>query len=895
MTSNEALLLKYIEDEYPKALEKITYYTLVAIKAIIQSTFPATENLTKTGFYEATDALIKRCVAARKLFIDGNIQFAGGKINNAFWKYKEAMKERELENQLLDCLDGFNEALKKYDALAKLDKIEGKIKGMIKEGSQIRLPMLKSVANRRGLIAMLPLAIRHIAEGKYDDAFSCFQRVKEGDKDLLLKFITDGKFKKALKQIKIEPFTGLIKIKLNIDVKFLGKKVSTEISPETDTNIKTIFYTGVTQEIDPITEKMLELVKARVIEIYNPAQKYFIKWIGYLNNSGLNLTFDNYTSIGKIDKTLLNILIRNTTFLKVLKGIDTLEKFKKLQVKVETTLKNASFAIHLVLEQLSPLTAPLYFKLGNQQLARGNIEEAFKSYNKAMEHISKETQWPVLAHFQGFKMALQNITVVGKLYDIQKKITWEESPLITEKMRAEVTNRIEAIQTILDSEKISKENQEYLILGSKSFSEGNYQDAFNNFKNAGAILLKMFVNSGNFKKALKKIKYPALIRIEDIIKTTFDGDKPDHIGTMLLQVKHFHERIYSRAALLFQMGNNSLGRGKYDTTINIYTKIKLIDTKLVLLLKLIHNHDFSVELKSIDTVVKLESFQSKFEARFEAKSKVTIAMLSKLKPLSAPLYFMLGNEMLLFGDIHHAFLGYTIVLGYAIMEDKSLENRPEVYLAGFKQALQTFGKVSDLEDIQKRIVWKDSGITKGMLEAVKLRLEKVRLISAKKEAEEKELKRKEEQNNTLINLLTGGANALARGEYNSAFRNFALVKKDNEELLLDFIKSGRFKRALSQIKSDLLSKLNTIKNMLITIPPETQSGRTFRLRGKGVKALRSGGQGDLLCKVTVETPVKLTTEQRAHIKQFEALLKKDGKNHSPKAQSWFDAVKRFFK
>ena len=81
----------------------------------------------------------------------------------------------------------------------------------------------------------------------------------------------------------------------------------------------------------------------------------------------------------------------------------------------------------------------------------------------------------------------------------------------------------------------------------------------------------------------------------------------------------------------------------------------------------------------------------------------------------------------------------------------------------------------------------------------------------------------------------------------------------------------------------------------LTITPETQNGRTFRLRGKGVKALRSGKVGDLLCKVMVETPVKLDAEQKAHLKQFDELLKKDGKNHSPKAQSWFDAVKRFFK
>ena len=81
----------------------------------------------------------------------------------------------------------------------------------------------------------------------------------------------------------------------------------------------------------------------------------------------------------------------------------------------------------------------------------------------------------------------------------------------------------------------------------------------------------------------------------------------------------------------------------------------------------------------------------------------------------------------------------------------------------------------------------------------------------------------------------------------------------------------------------------------LSIPPETQSGKTFRLRGKGVKALRSGAVGDLLCKIYLETPVKLTPEQKELLKQFQTMLEAGGKRHSPKQKGWFDSVKEFFK
>jgi molecular chaperone DnaJ len=80
----------------------------------------------------------------------------------------------------------------------------------------------------------------------------------------------------------------------------------------------------------------------------------------------------------------------------------------------------------------------------------------------------------------------------------------------------------------------------------------------------------------------------------------------------------------------------------------------------------------------------------------------------------------------------------------------------------------------------------------------------------------------------------------------------------------------------------------------LKIPPETQSGRVFRLREKGVKPVRGGGRGDLFCRVVVETPVKLNAEQRELLRKFDESLKRDGGQHTPRSQGFLDGVRRFF-
>ena len=78
------------------------------------------------------------------------------------------------------------------------------------------------------------------------------------------------------------------------------------------------------------------------------------------------------------------------------------------------------------------------------------------------------------------------------------------------------------------------------------------------------------------------------------------------------------------------------------------------------------------------------------------------------------------------------------------------------------------------------------------------------------------------------------------------------------------------------------------------IPAETQSGKVFRLRGKGIKGVRSIGYGDLLCHVVVETPVSLTDRQKELLQEFDDISRSNSARHNPKAQGWLDRVKEFF-
>ena len=80
---------------------------------------------------------------------------------------------------------------------------------------------------------------------------------------------------------------------------------------------------------------------------------------------------------------------------------------------------------------------------------------------------------------------------------------------------------------------------------------------------------------------------------------------------------------------------------------------------------------------------------------------------------------------------------------------------------------------------------------------------------------------------------------------------------------------------------------------VVKVPAGTQSGKVFRLRGKGVRPVRGGPTGDLLARVTVETPVHLSSQQKEMLEAFDATLSDGGDRHSPHTSTWLDKVRQF--
>ena len=83
-------------------------------------------------------------------------------------------------------------------------------------------------------------------------------------------------------------------------------------------------------------------------------------------------------------------------------------------------------------------------------------------------------------------------------------------------------------------------------------------------------------------------------------------------------------------------------------------------------------------------------------------------------------------------------------------------------------------------------------------------------------------------------------------------------------------------------------------NVSLKVPAGTQSGKVFRLRGKGVKTVRDSRTGDLFAKVAVETPINLSDEQRQILGKFDESISAGCEQHSPRTGGWLDTVKRFF-
>lgn len=122
-----------------------------------------------------------------------------------------------------------------------------------------------------------------------------------------------------------------------------------------------------------------------------------------------------------------------------------------------------------------------------------------------------------------------------------------------------------------------------------------------------------------------------------------------------------------------------------------------------------------------------------------------------------------------------------------------------------------------------------------------------------------------------------------------SIRPHALFTREGADLLCDVPVSLMTASLGGEVKVPTLDG-----RVVLKIPPETQSGRLLRLRAKGVKPVRGGATGDLLCRIEVETPVNLSREQKELLRQLDASLRAGGNRHVPREHSWFDGVKRFF-
>ena len=117
----------------------------------------------------------------------------------------------------------------------------------------------------------------------------------------------------------------------------------------------------------------------------------------------------------------------------------------------------------------------------------------------------------------------------------------------------------------------------------------------------------------------------------------------------------------------------------------------------------------------------------------------------------------------------------------------------------------------------------------------------------------------------------------------------AVFQRDHDDLHCEMPISFTIAALGGEIEIPTLSGSARIK-----IPSETQSGKIFRLRGKGIKGVRSHALGDLLCHMVVETPVNLTERQKELLRELETINKNDSDRHNPRAKSWMDKVKEFF-
>lgn len=116
-----------------------------------------------------------------------------------------------------------------------------------------------------------------------------------------------------------------------------------------------------------------------------------------------------------------------------------------------------------------------------------------------------------------------------------------------------------------------------------------------------------------------------------------------------------------------------------------------------------------------------------------------------------------------------------------------------------------------------------------------------------------------------------------------------VFQRDNTDLHCEFPISFATAALGGEIEVPTLDGMAKMK-----IPAETQSGKVFRLRNKGIKSIRGNHVGDLFCHVLVETPVNLTERQKELLNEFESIATGQEKSQTPKAKSFMDSLRAFF-
>ncbi len=122
-----------------------------------------------------------------------------------------------------------------------------------------------------------------------------------------------------------------------------------------------------------------------------------------------------------------------------------------------------------------------------------------------------------------------------------------------------------------------------------------------------------------------------------------------------------------------------------------------------------------------------------------------------------------------------------------------------------------------------------------------------------------------------------------------AVREHPIFKRDGADLRCDIPVSYPSAALGGEIEVPTLNGRVTLR-----VPPGTQSGKIFRIRGKGVVPVRGATAGDLLCRVMLETPVNLTGRQKELLEELAETLESGGDKHNPRGSSWMDSVKSFF-